>query len=422
MFDRLGRKEDETPFVVEWFVKNGIEVWSTQEGQQRFDNHVDKLMNYIRYWQASGENIKTSIRTKTRLGRIVEQGRFRGGTVPYGYRLEKQGRLNKKGHEVNELLVDEEEAAIVRLIFEKYLHCGYGSQRISTYLQDSSIQNRAGTNFVNATIQHMLKNETYTGISKSGETKSEIFHELQIIDPDTFQQVQEILTQRSNAYKGRNLPRHTKGQGLLSGNLYCGHCGGRLVQTSNVKRNRNADGSIGKEYVRIRYVCYNKTRHKLCDGQTGYTVHIVDELIDQVIHNLFAGVKDTPKSSILKAQYQNRVKMLEANQKTAVSVLKKHQKELDAYKAEMLKVIRGESVLDRETLNEMLIESKKAVEKSTAEVEKRTAEPEDEQSVHREGQKSHEIFYRGLICRMIRAILRHGNDCRQAHQTDPVKA
>lgn len=49
MFDRLGRREDETPFVVEWFVRNGIGVWSTVEGQQRFDNHVDKLMNYIRY-------------------------------------------------------------------------------------------------------------------------------------------------------------------------------------------------------------------------------------------------------------------------------------------------------------------------------------------------------------------------------------
>ena len=30
MFDRLGRKEDETPFVVEWFVQNGIEVWSAE--------------------------------------------------------------------------------------------------------------------------------------------------------------------------------------------------------------------------------------------------------------------------------------------------------------------------------------------------------------------------------------------------------
>ena len=30
MFDRLGRREDETPFVVEWFSKQGIEIWSTR--------------------------------------------------------------------------------------------------------------------------------------------------------------------------------------------------------------------------------------------------------------------------------------------------------------------------------------------------------------------------------------------------------
>ena len=96
MFDRLGRKEDETPFIVEWFVNNGVEVWSAMEGEQRFDNHVDKLMNYIRYWQASGESIKTSIRTKTRLGQIVQEGRFRGGTAPYGYQLVKRGRIGKK--------------------------------------------------------------------------------------------------------------------------------------------------------------------------------------------------------------------------------------------------------------------------------------------------------------------------------------
>ena len=40
MFDRIGRIADETPFVVEWFVRNGIRVWSTQEGEQRFDNHT----------------------------------------------------------------------------------------------------------------------------------------------------------------------------------------------------------------------------------------------------------------------------------------------------------------------------------------------------------------------------------------------
>ena len=99
MFDRLGRRDDETPFVVEWFVQNGIEVWSVVEGQQRFDNHVDKLLNYIRYWQASGESIKTSVRVKTRMEQMTEKGLYTGGTIPYGYRLEKRGRQNKKNQD-----------------------------------------------------------------------------------------------------------------------------------------------------------------------------------------------------------------------------------------------------------------------------------------------------------------------------------
>lgn len=74
MFDRLGRRDDETPFIVEWFVKNGVEVWSAMEGQQRFDNHVDKLMNYIRYWQASGESLKPRSARKPAWGSSQRRG------------------------------------------------------------------------------------------------------------------------------------------------------------------------------------------------------------------------------------------------------------------------------------------------------------------------------------------------------------
>ena len=41
MFDRIGRKDDETPFVVEWLIKNGIEVWSVNEGQRKIENIVE---------------------------------------------------------------------------------------------------------------------------------------------------------------------------------------------------------------------------------------------------------------------------------------------------------------------------------------------------------------------------------------------
>lgn len=69
MFDRIGRIDDETPFVVEWFIKHGIEVWSVNEGEQRMDNHVDKLMNYIRFWQANGEVRKRQLVLKLALTR-----------------------------------------------------------------------------------------------------------------------------------------------------------------------------------------------------------------------------------------------------------------------------------------------------------------------------------------------------------------
>ena len=129
MFDRLGRRDDETPFVVEWFVRNGVEVWSAVEGQQRFDNHVDKLLNYIRYWQASGESIKTSVRVKTRMEQLTKDGCFTGGIVPFGYKLQKQGRINKKNQEVNDFVIDEDAAEIVRF---RYVACtAYSTQLIS---------------------------------------------------------------------------------------------------------------------------------------------------------------------------------------------------------------------------------------------------------------------------------------------------
>ena len=117
MFDRLGRREDETPFVVQWFVQQGIEVWSTREGEQRFDTHVDKLLNYIRFWQASGESEKTAIRVRTKHSQMVQEGQFRGGLVAYGYRLEHLGRMNKKNQPVKDLVIDEEESAVVKEIY-----------------------------------------------------------------------------------------------------------------------------------------------------------------------------------------------------------------------------------------------------------------------------------------------------------------
>lgn len=104
----------------------GIEIWSAREGQQRFESHADKLINYIRYWQASGESLKISERTKTRMQQLTSEGFYCGGRAPYGYRLVKTGRVNPKGRDVHDLQIIPGEAEVIRIVFDYYIRYGYG--------------------------------------------------------------------------------------------------------------------------------------------------------------------------------------------------------------------------------------------------------------------------------------------------------
>ena len=362
MFDRIGRIADETPFVVEWFVKNGVRVWSTQEGEQRFDNHTDKLTNYIRFWQADGESEKTSIRTKTALGQLVEDGGFKGGMAAYGYDLVKSGRLNKRKHELYDLAVNETEAAVVRIIFEKYVNEGFGAQRIATYLNHLGYRARTGKNWHHATIRGIICNLTYTGVLRSGESRSQVLPHLQLISQEMFDAAQRIRTSRANAAEqDRTVPRNIGGQSLLSGNVFCGHCGARLALTTNGKAYPCAEDP-NRIVKRVRYICYGKTRKQTeCDGQTGYTAHILDSIIDKVVRQIFQRMQTVPKSEIVNARYREK---MEERKQLLQSVRAEHAKaaaELDMLKVEIIQVLRGESTFSKELLGGMVSEAEAKV-------------------------------------------------------------
>lgn len=378
MFDRLGRKEDETPFVVEWFVQNGIEVWSTEEGQQRFDTHVDKLMNYIRYWQASGESLKTSIRTKTRLGQIVQEGRFRGGCAPYGYQLVKRGRLGKKNRELYEIEINPDEAAGVREIFNLADKYGYGGRRISSELKAKGIVNlRTGEPFHYSTIQNILKNIMYMGILRSGETKSEIIPELQIIKPDQFERVRKGRQQRSADYEQkcadawseditlqdgteievsrppRTCPKRNTGKALLSGNVFCGHCGGRIfASTARKSHHPTADGVI--EHIPI-YKCYNRTQHKgLCNGPTTYRAERVDQVVESLLRGIFERAKSVDEKSFVYQQVQVSAQQYQQKLRKAKADYSKAAKELSKWEDLMLDSIEGTCVFTPEQIKKRM--------------------------------------------------------------------
>ena len=170
MFDRLGRREDETPFLVEWFIDHGIEVWSTREGQQKIESRSDKLINYIRFWQAGGESEKTSIRVKAAHSQMTADGIWRGGKVPYGYRLVFKGRVGKKNRQLYDLEIDEAQGAIVREVFDLVVHEGYGTLRAANFLNEKYPNPEKV--WTAQTIRSMIRNPMYTGRFHMNDTLS----------------------------------------------------------------------------------------------------------------------------------------------------------------------------------------------------------------------------------------------------------
>ena len=362
MFDRIGRIADETPFVVEWFVKNGIQVWSTQEGEQRFDNHIDKLLNYIRFWQADGESEKTSIRTKTSLGQMVEEGHYKGGTAPVGYELVKSGRFNKRKHELYDLKVKEDDAKIVRLIFEKYVNEGYGVQKIANYLNANGYRNPTGNPWSHNTIRNILQNETYVGILRSGNTHSPHLPELQIVSQTLFDKAQDIRRERAEAKADTpRVPINMRGNSLLSGNVFCGHCGSRLHLTTTSRYYTKTDGTVVKKR-RIRYACYKKVRKITeCGGQSGYSAEKLDGMVEAVIKNVFKRMRGISKEEMIASRYDKELSLRRSNLITAKADLAREQEKLSKLRAEVIKSIQGESAYSQELLAGLVNETDEKV-------------------------------------------------------------
>ena len=349
MFDRIGRIADETPFVVEWLIKHGIRVWSVNEGEQRLDTHTDKLMNYIRFWQADGESEKTSMRTSAGLSLLVESGHFKGGKAPYGYTLVKSGRVDKKGNEKKNLAICEEEAVIVRKIFDLYVRHGKGVHKIANILIDEGIKNRSGSNWYHASIKGMIRNLTYTGILRSGESRSPLIPGLQIIPPNVFEKAQDIMDSRRTEGQGkRTYPMNTESRCLLNGKVYCAHCGYRLhVSTGKFLK--------GTNQRQLFYTCYGKSKKRTdCTGKSMYAHYRIDDMVDGVIRKIFSLMKNIPKSEVVNSGLMTLQREQESLYKAAQRKHTKAAADLAELKAEVLKAIRGQSKFTPELFNELI--------------------------------------------------------------------
>lgn len=386
MFDRLGRREDETPFVVQWFVQQGIEVWSTKEGEQRFDNHVDKLLNYIRFWQASGESEKTSIRVKTRLAQMTQDGQYTGGLVPYGYRLEYLGRINKKNQPVRDLVIDEEEAAVVREIFRLLADEGYGTVRAANLLNERGIKTKRGTSLWRGTsIRALIDNPIYIGIMRSNSARSEPFEKYRIIDDELYERCLDTVKGRAPSLGSEmRFPQQTKSDNLLAGFIYCAHCGNRLAFYPNVTRRKLADGST-REYRRNMYRCYRKTNSPTsCDGMNVYNADVVIDAVVKVAQEFFKHIKATPSEELLHASFQRNLSIYQVAFKQAETDFQQAHREITALEEQTIKALTGENSIDVSIINTMMPKYREKRDAAQRRMKEAKADMEKEEATNRE--------------------------------------
>lgn len=136
--------------VMIWFVGNNINSFRSK----------DEMLLQCMAMGAEMEAKNARSRTKIVFEQGIRKGRVYGNSKILGY---------TKDH--CKLVVDEEEAETVRLIFDLYVHQRMGLRRIAKELAERGITRKDGTQIPTRTIKTVLENPKYKGFYCGGKTE-----------------------------------------------------------------------------------------------------------------------------------------------------------------------------------------------------------------------------------------------------------
>ena len=293
--DRLSRRDYELPILMQRLHQEGITVWSTQEGEIPYNNSTDHLLLYMQGWKAYGESERISQRITTIQEQIVMRGEYRGGAVPYGYKLIESGEFSKQGKKRHLLAIHEPEANIIRMIFRKIVDEGYSMYEMTRFL--SQMERPADTRKMvwrSATLHVLLRNRIYVGQQRFQNEYSLPFERLQIVNPIVFNRVQEMTTKRKRRLPGKRTI--VEPPPLYHDLVFCGYCGSHLVY--NRAFDKHKDGSYTTRYY---YRCYNRERFiDPCKGASTFSARQVDADVRMKTASLIRYLLESPAEELVK--------------------------------------------------------------------------------------------------------------------------
>ena len=238
---RFARNTVDTLKYVRLLKEKNIAVYFEEEKINTLEMKGELLLTVLSsVAQQEIETLSSHVKLGFKMKR--ERGELVGFNNCLGYRYDSK---------INKMVINEEEAEIVRMIFNMYCS-GHGSAGIAKHLTNLGVKSPKGKDvWYETTVSGILKNEKYKGdvlqgktftidpithkrmINMGEEDKYYISqHHEAIIDENIFNLAQEIRKERRGARAtGRRLGNVGR-KFALSSRLRCGFCGGTLGRRS----------------------------------------------------------------------------------------------------------------------------------------------------------------------------------------------
>lgn len=308
---RLGRGNmSDMGFIYDLIVDRKIKIITPHRIYDPAANESDRRQIRFEMFFAREEFETTRERLTTARYNSATEGKWMAGKVPYGY------KRNKK---TNRLEIVEDEAAVIRMIYDLYINGYEGKQvrerAIGTILKRAGIKTAQGMKtWETSQVHKYLTNDAYIGVAKFRTTKRnqegklekrpleehiivEDAHE-KIITVENFNKVKELM---------KAIVPKTKLDAqsyALTGIISC-KCCGKNLRVNKYKRKRLNDEYFDK-YLKCRTGCFT----------------ISYEPVEAAFEKMLQGFKDLDELTIKEMYLKSKVNQDAVEQETIMGMLK----------------------------------------------------------------------------------------------------
>lgn len=338
------------------FARNTVDLLQSIRELKSYGIEVDFLNNgeimeggsefILTILGAMAQQESANMSKRVKFGKDITAKKGRVPNIVFGY--------DKIPDERYTLKINEEEASIVKEIFESYVYKGIGTTKIAWDLNDRGIRTKkTKSKWVQTSIVRMLKNPIYTG--RVTNKKSEVTDfitgtrkdlpeeewitvdrpEMRIISDELFNRAQGLLEQRSKEFKLNN--KREKTEYVFSTLIYCKHCG---YSFRRIRRKYTEDG---KEY--IRWVCSGRNSMGVnhCPNTTVIDEEELLNAIKEYLKSIISNKKNFMKA--VEKEFEKITKLRESNERSEESLLKeiekvtvKKQKYMEMFQNEVINI------------------------------------------------------------------------------------